>query len=138
MPNIFDYLKWRGDLTFAQDSPNGVDALIFSGLSYIRFGGAVEAHPEKPVLLKDAADVKEHLLCLLHIPVVVLLSVIIVIKDLHLGEQLLQRKQTHDHVIFRLCHVQTGVQDLVGLISPVTDVELLVPDISFELKHNIT
>ena len=56
MPNIFDYLKWRGDLSFAQDPPNGVDALIFSGLSYIRFGAEVEAHPEKPVMLKDAAE----------------------------------------------------------------------------------
>ena len=37
MANIFDYLKWRGDLTFSQDPPNAVDALVFSGLSYIRF-----------------------------------------------------------------------------------------------------
>lgn len=56
MANIFDYLKWRGDLTFAQDPPNAVDALIFSGLSYIRFGGAVEAQPEIPVSLKEAAE----------------------------------------------------------------------------------
>ena len=36
MADMFDYLKWRGDLTFSQDPPNEVDALIFSGLSYIR------------------------------------------------------------------------------------------------------
>lgn len=56
MANIFDYLKWRGDLTFIQDPPNAVDALVFSALSYIRFGGMVEALPQVPVSLKTAAE----------------------------------------------------------------------------------
>lgn len=56
MANIFDYLKWRGDLTFSQDPPNGVDALIFSGLSYIQFGRETEQDPESPVSLKAAAE----------------------------------------------------------------------------------
>ena len=56
MANVFDYLKWRGDLTFAQDPPNAVDALIFSGLSYVRYGGQVEADPGRPVPLTDAAE----------------------------------------------------------------------------------
>lgn len=56
MAGIFDYLKWRGDLTFAQDPPNAVDALIFCGLSYIRYGSCVEANPQKPQLLKSAAE----------------------------------------------------------------------------------
>ena len=56
MANIFDYLKWRGDLTFTQSPPNGVDALIFSGLAYIRYGGRVEALPSQPVRLRDAAE----------------------------------------------------------------------------------
>lgn len=55
MANIFDYLKWRGDLTFCQDPPNPVDALIFSGLSYIRFGPELQ-HPEKVLSLKTAAE----------------------------------------------------------------------------------
>ena len=55
MANIFDYLKWRGDLTFSQDPPNEVDALIFSGLSYIRYGAVAENYPQQPVLLKEAA-----------------------------------------------------------------------------------
>ena len=55
MAGVFDYLKWRGDLTFSQDPPNGVDALIFSGLSYIRFGGPAAAGPEAPVVLREAA-----------------------------------------------------------------------------------
>ena len=56
MPNILDYLKWRGDLTFTQDPPNGVDALVFSALSYIRYGGQVESQPEKPLRLRTAAE----------------------------------------------------------------------------------
>lgn len=56
MASIFDYLKWRGDLTFTQDPPNGVDALIFSGLAYIRYGCGVEESSEKPILLKQAAE----------------------------------------------------------------------------------
>ena len=56
MANIFDYLKWRGDLTFRQDPPNAVDALVFSSLSYIRFGGMVKALPQVPVTLKAAAE----------------------------------------------------------------------------------
>ena len=56
MANIFDYLKWRGDLTFSQDPPNAVDALVFSSLSYIQFHGMVEAVPQVPVTLKEAAE----------------------------------------------------------------------------------
>ncbi len=56
MADIFDYLKWRGDLTFAQDPPNRVDALIFSTLSYLSFGGRAEAYPERPISLLDASE----------------------------------------------------------------------------------
>ena len=56
MATMFDYLKWRGDLTFTQDPPNAVDALIFSTLSYISYGGVVEADPKTPVSLRDAAE----------------------------------------------------------------------------------
>lgn len=56
MANVFDYLKWRGDLTFTQSPLNCVDALIFSGLAYIEYGGQVELLPEIPVSLRDAAE----------------------------------------------------------------------------------
>ena len=56
MAIIFDYLKWRGDLTFSQDPPKAVDALVFSSLSYIQFHGMVEAVPQVPVTLKEAAE----------------------------------------------------------------------------------
>ena len=56
MADVFDYLKWRGDLSFSQDPPNEVDALIFSALSYISYGGRVERYPDVPVTLRDAAE----------------------------------------------------------------------------------
>ncbi len=57
MTNVFDYLTWRGDLSFSQDPPNGVDGLIFSALAYIRYGGKVETEPDTPVSLKEAAEI---------------------------------------------------------------------------------
>ena len=56
MATMFDYLNWRGDLTFTQDPPNEVDALIFSTLSYIHYGGRVEECPRTPVSLQQAAE----------------------------------------------------------------------------------
>ena len=56
MGTLFDYIRWRGDLTFTQDPVNAVDALIFSALSYISYGGQVEQAPRTPVRLKDAAE----------------------------------------------------------------------------------
>ena len=37
MPNIMDYLNWRGDLTFKQDKINEVDTIILSRFSYLPF-----------------------------------------------------------------------------------------------------
>lgn len=56
MANIYDYLKWRGDMTFTQDPPNAVDALIFSALAYVCYGGRAESEPDTPVMLKNAAE----------------------------------------------------------------------------------
>ena len=56
MAGVFDYIEWRGDLAFSQDPPNAVDALIFSLLAYISFGGEVEQKPYVPVTLRDAAQ----------------------------------------------------------------------------------
>lgn len=56
MTNMFDYLVWRGDLTFTQDPVNAVDALVFSTLSYVRYAGDLEKNPGAVVTLKDASD----------------------------------------------------------------------------------
>lgn len=39
MADVFDYLTWRGDITFSQLGVNDVDALIFSALAYIQLDG---------------------------------------------------------------------------------------------------
>ena len=56
MGNIFDYLTWRGDLTFTQDPPNAVDALIFSTLTYVGYGETAERLPETAATLRDCAE----------------------------------------------------------------------------------
>lgn len=55
MADLFDYLAWRGDLTFEQDPPNGVDALVFSSLAYLHYGGSVSKGPNNPITLREAA-----------------------------------------------------------------------------------
>ncbi len=56
MPNIFDYLEWRGDLTFEEAPVNEVDNLIFCLLSYVDLEGIVPAEPNKGrVTLRHAA-----------------------------------------------------------------------------------
>lgn len=57
MDDLFTYLKWRGDIPFSQVPPTPVDALIFSELSYLGFGGIVAAHPGQTIPLRDAAEV---------------------------------------------------------------------------------
>lgn len=55
MADLFDYIAWRGDILFSQLSPNNVDALIFSALSYIDYDDIVPSVPEKTISLRDAA-----------------------------------------------------------------------------------
>jgi len=55
MPNLFDYLSWRGDLPLNEAPFNVVDALILSTLSYISFDGILSPHPDAGVALRDAA-----------------------------------------------------------------------------------
>ena len=37
LSNIYDYLKWRGDLLMTVDPFNDIDALILSELVYVEF-----------------------------------------------------------------------------------------------------
>lgn len=41
MTNIFDYIKWRGDVPFEASGLNEIDSLIFTQLSYIPFDNIV-------------------------------------------------------------------------------------------------
>ncbi len=55
MPNVFDYLEWRGDLSFADSPVNEVDSLIFCLLSYVDLDGIVPADPKKGRITVRAA-----------------------------------------------------------------------------------
>jgi hypothetical protein len=44
MQNMFDYLEWRGDLSFGRDEFNEVDNLILSTLAYLKLDGVVPPH----------------------------------------------------------------------------------------------
>ena len=37
MSTVFDYLKWRGDLSFSDSRPNEIDSVIFSMISYLDY-----------------------------------------------------------------------------------------------------
>ncbi|MBQ4237293.1 MAG: DUF2974 domain-containing protein [Treponema sp.] len=41
MTNLFDYLEWRGDVSFSESPFNEIDGLLLSQISYIDFSGAV-------------------------------------------------------------------------------------------------
>jgi len=57
MHNILDYLDWRGDLSFEQDSLNVVDNLILSALSYLDYDGLVSFKAEEGIVtLSEIAD----------------------------------------------------------------------------------
>lgn len=55
MANLFDYIKWRGDIPFSSMPVNPVDALIFAVLSYLRLQGLVPETPERWITMEDAA-----------------------------------------------------------------------------------
>jgi hypothetical protein len=56
MANFFDYMQWRGDLSFEQAPFNEVDYLIMSWLVYVPFEHIVPSSLEQPgVSLCDAA-----------------------------------------------------------------------------------
>ena len=53
MGNIFDYLKWRGDLTFLQDGFNEIDNLLLSYLAYVNLDGLSVGAGEAPVTISE-------------------------------------------------------------------------------------
>lgn len=56
MDDLFDYLKWRGDIPFTQVPLTPVDGLIFSALAYIDFQGLVPGDWAHPVPLSVASQ----------------------------------------------------------------------------------
>ena len=48
MPNLMDYLDWRGELTFAQAPFNQVDGLILAQFAYVALDGLVPGNDRLP------------------------------------------------------------------------------------------
>jgi hypothetical protein len=58
MTNIFDYLSWRGDLTFEHSPFNPVDNVILSQLTYLAWDGIVPGPDEETeITLAQAAEI---------------------------------------------------------------------------------
>jgi hypothetical protein len=58
MGNLFDYLTWRGDLSFSQSPFNPVDNIIFCQLSYFPFGGIVpDFEAANGISIRSAAEI---------------------------------------------------------------------------------
>lgn len=55
MPDIYDYMAWRGDLEISRDGFNEVDNLILSAFSYVPLDGIVPAGFEHGVSIGEAA-----------------------------------------------------------------------------------
>ncbi|MBO5111144.1 MAG: DUF2974 domain-containing protein [Clostridia bacterium] len=57
MPDLFEYLSWRGDLSFEQVPLTEADNLIFTMLSYVKFGSLIPTFESKAtVSLAEAAE----------------------------------------------------------------------------------
>ena len=57
MGTLYDYLKWRGDISFAEVPVNDVDSLIFSLISYIDFKWIVPpSHQGTAIPIQAAAN----------------------------------------------------------------------------------
>ncbi len=58
MASFFDYLDWRGDLTFEQSEFNEIDALILSWVSYVALDGIVPAECSvyRSVTVQEASE----------------------------------------------------------------------------------
>ena len=55
MANLFDYLTWRGDVTFDMSPVNEVDCLLFSWLSYVDFQEIVPSEFNRGISIKKAS-----------------------------------------------------------------------------------
>ncbi len=57
MTKIFDYIKWRGDVTFGASGINEIDSLIFTQLSYIPFDNIISSEfSENGLTLEEVYD----------------------------------------------------------------------------------
>lgn len=56
MANLFDYLKWRGDITVSQCAFNEIDALILSEISYLNLSEFMSSDSTDGVTLSELSN----------------------------------------------------------------------------------
>lgn len=56
MQDFFDYLYWRGDLSFSASPLNDIDALIFTQLVYLNFNGLISDSFDEKIKLSQLAE----------------------------------------------------------------------------------
>ena len=56
MENIFDYIKWRGDLSMKSSGFNEIDGVILARLAYAPFDRIASQMKEKPTSIQEAAE----------------------------------------------------------------------------------
>ena len=57
MPNVIDYIEWRGDLTFKESPFNEVDNIILSQIAYVDLSEVVpDVESRLSVTLEKACD----------------------------------------------------------------------------------
>ena len=57
MATLFDYLLWRGDLSFRASPFNEVDNLILAELAFVDFAEILPSDPSASMTLRDAAEI---------------------------------------------------------------------------------
>lgn len=60
MANVYDYLEWRGDISFRADGYNEIDALIISQLTYVPFDGIVSKNGRMNLAQAAAVYARKH------------------------------------------------------------------------------
>ncbi len=56
MPNMLDYILWKGKLSFAEFPLSSVDALLISTLSYIQFDNMIAPNPQEAPRLSELSQ----------------------------------------------------------------------------------
>lgn len=57
MSDLFDYLEWRGDITFEEKSFNSIDMLLLSQISYADFDGLISDSFDEKITISKLAKI---------------------------------------------------------------------------------
>lgn len=100
MNNCFDYLKWRGDLSFCQDPFNEIDGMILSRFVYAPFDGIVSSSVRERITLGEA--------CVKMLELPNLSQLVLNSEDIRLYETLMNTKRYQE---LELCNFRNIIDD---------------------------